>query len=113
PGSYKGADAACDLPAKKNGPVRAGIVAEYLGPFGCERRSVRRVFGRKRGHTVGGRVQLLFEEDREVRFGDIPQLHVTCHEASSANPGVRLETSFRQTTPPPKESMQAVGVVMW
>src|SRR5262249_54037489 len=73
PGSYKGTDVACDLPAKKNGPIRGGIVAKYLGPFGHECRSVRRIFGRKRGHTVGGRVPLLLEEDRKVTFGHIPQ----------------------------------------
>jgi len=33
---------------------------------------VRRIFGRKRGHTVAGRVPLLLEEDRKVTFGHIP-----------------------------------------
>lgn len=35
---------------------------------------VRRVLGGERGHVVGGRVQLLFEEYVEVGFFYVPQI---------------------------------------
>src|SRR5262249_45724250 len=99
PGGHKGGDTAGHSPAKQNGPFRDGIVAKYLSPFGCERRSVRRVLGGKRGLLVRGRIQLLLKEDGVVLFGHTPQEHVICNEPSPATPGVRFAPSFRQFPP--------------
>jgi len=49
----------------------------------CAVKASRWVLGREGGQTVGGRVQLLFEECGEVNFCHIPQQDTACQRDSS------------------------------
>src|SRR5207245_5250969 len=49
------------------------VVVQDPVPVGGERLLVGRVPCGERGHVVGGRISLKIEEDREIRFRDIPQ----------------------------------------
>ena len=64
-------DVAGHLPLEENGLLGDSVVAQDLGPVRRKGGFVGRVLSRESGHVVGGRVQLLLEENSQILFYDV------------------------------------------